>query len=162
MLDLYEELRGVRDALDAHGVEYAICGALGMAVHGFVRATVNIDLLVPCEWGRALPPLSRMDAVDGDRLSIHPIRIDHEIDHAWRTRMQCEWLGRQLTVVSREGLIELKKRNGRSQDLADIARIPTDADYSDRAINLRLNRVSQLRRLCLSLGRATPLSSLQL
>ena len=29
-------------------------------------------------------------------------------------------------------------------------------DYSDQAITLRIRQVSQLRRLCLSLGRATP------
>ena len=29
-------------------------------------------------------------------------------------------------------------------------------DYSDRAITMRLMRVSQLRRLCLSLARAKP------
>ncbi|HYI10523.1 MAG TPA: hypothetical protein VEK57_15790 [Thermoanaerobaculia bacterium] len=31
-----------------------------------------------------------------------------------------------------------------------------EVDYSDRAITVRLQRLSQLRRLCLSLGKAKP------
>jgi hypothetical protein len=34
-------------------------------------------------------------------------------------------------------------------------------DYSDHAITMRLRRVSQLRRVCLSLAKATPLESRQ-
>ena len=31
-----------------------------------------------------------------------------------------------------------------------------DVDYSDRAITMRLKRLAQLRRLCLSLAKAKP------
>lgn len=31
-----------------------------------------------------------------------------------------------------------------------------EVDYSDRAVTMRIRQVSQLRRLCLSLGRSTP------
>jgi hypothetical protein len=34
-----------------------------------------------------------------------------------------------------------------------------EVDYSDRAITLRIHRLSQLRELCLSLGKAKRLSS---
>jgi hypothetical protein len=34
----------------------------------------------------------------------------------------------------------------------------SDIDYSEAAINLRLRQVSQLRELCLSLGKATPIA----
>jgi hypothetical protein len=34
----------------------------------------------------------------------------------------------------------------------------SDIDYSEAAINLRLRQVSQLRDLCLSLGKATPIA----
>jgi hypothetical protein len=34
-------------------------------------------------------------------------------------------------------------------------------DYSDRAITMRLKRVAQLRRVCLSLANAKPLDSPQ-
>lgn len=47
MLDLFEELRAVIACLDAEAIAYALCGGLAMAVHGFPRATVDIDLVIP-------------------------------------------------------------------------------------------------------------------
>lgn len=35
------------DALQAADVPFAICGGLAVAIHGFVRATKDIDLLIP-------------------------------------------------------------------------------------------------------------------
>ncbi|MES1208434.1 MAG: hypothetical protein ABUS79_21050 [Pseudomonadota bacterium] len=46
MLDLVQELTDVIACLDQGGVPYALCGGLAMAVHGYPRATVDIDLLV--------------------------------------------------------------------------------------------------------------------
>ena len=44
MLDLLEELKNVLARLEQDGVPYALCGGLAMAVHGYPRATVDIDL----------------------------------------------------------------------------------------------------------------------
>jgi hypothetical protein len=41
-------------------------------------------------------------------------------ERAWQTRIDAEWKGHPVTVVSREGLIELKRLGGSPQDLADI------------------------------------------
>jgi hypothetical protein len=41
-------------------------------------------------------------------------------ERAWQTRIHAEWEGHPVTVVSREGLIELKRLRGSPQDLADI------------------------------------------
>ena len=51
-MTLYEELRAVLHALDAASGEYALVGALAVAVWGALRATKDIDLLVRRE---ALP-----------------------------------------------------------------------------------------------------------
>jgi hypothetical protein len=45
-LDLIAELEALVSALDAEKVEYALCGGLALAVHGYPRATKDIDLLV--------------------------------------------------------------------------------------------------------------------
>jgi len=45
-MDIYDELRSLLKALQRHGVSYALCGGLAMAVYGIVRATEDIDLLV--------------------------------------------------------------------------------------------------------------------
>ena len=44
--DLFRELTSLLSALDEEGIDYALCGGLAMAVHGYPRATVDIDLLI--------------------------------------------------------------------------------------------------------------------
>lgn len=41
------DIRRLAQALQEHGVEYAIIGGIAMALHGFPRATKDIDLLLP-------------------------------------------------------------------------------------------------------------------
>lgn len=41
------DVRLLAQALHAHGVEYAVIGGIAMALHGFPRATKDIDLLLP-------------------------------------------------------------------------------------------------------------------
>ena len=41
--------------------------------------------------------------------------------NAWQTRTSTEWEGHSVTVVSRAGLIDLKRLRGSPQDMADIA-----------------------------------------
>lgn len=45
-MSLYEELERVVLALDDAGVPHALCGGLAVAVHGHVRATKDIDLVI--------------------------------------------------------------------------------------------------------------------
>ena len=48
--------------------------------------------------------------------------------HIWDSRVQANWEGGKLSVVSREGLIALKKLGGRPQDLADISALTEESD----------------------------------
>jgi hypothetical protein len=77
-LELDAEFRAVVGALDREGLEYAVVGALALAVHGAPRATTDIDLLVRpeaiqrvlsvvAELGFALPALP-MKFSDGMRV----------------------------------------------------------------------------------------------
>ncbi len=45
-MTLYEESSRLFRELDSRQLPYALCGGLAMAVHGFPRATMDIDLLV--------------------------------------------------------------------------------------------------------------------
>ena len=45
-MDLLQEYSNIVRALEVQGIEYATCGGLAMAVHGFVRATKDIDILI--------------------------------------------------------------------------------------------------------------------
>ena len=39
--DLIKELDEVVSALEANGIEYAVCGELALTIHGFPRATFD-------------------------------------------------------------------------------------------------------------------------
>ena len=144
MLSLYEELTAIIDTLESQGIQYALCGGIAVAVHGFTRATEDIDLLLPAEEAdraeAAVAPLgftirahpmsfasgmmkirrvSKIDA-EGDLLMLDLLIVTEASKDVWETREQMTWRGRPVTVVSREGLVKLKKFRGSKLDLADI------------------------------------------
>ncbi len=46
MASLLDELAQLISALDENEIEYAVCGGLALAIHGFARATLDIDILI--------------------------------------------------------------------------------------------------------------------
>jgi len=148
MLDLFEEFRAVVGALSGARVPYAICGGIAMAIHAHPRATIDIDLLappdavaaiadalLPCGFARrewaptrlaggevVMHRLTKIVAGDPDVLGLDVIEVrPGATEGAWQTRSSAEWDGHSVTVVSRAGLIGLKRLRGSRQDLADIA-----------------------------------------
>lgn len=153
MLDLYEELRSLIAALDKHAIEYALCGGIAMAIFGRPRATVDIDLLILAESldemievAKALDytirgldmsfaseaieirRISKIDQETGFVLSLDMLLVTPQIQEIWDSRVRADWEGGKLSVVSRDGLIALKKLGGRPQDFADISTLMEDAE----------------------------------
>ena len=145
MYDLEAELDAVRVALDRSQIAYALCGGLAVGVHGFPRATVDIDLLVPRDEEErvyeAVAPLgytvkakemhfdggateirrvSKIDPADGEVLMLDLLLVTPALQVVWDTRERFLWKGRELWVVSPDGLIALKQRRSSATDLADI------------------------------------------
>lgn len=152
MFDLYEELVAVIDALDGRGLAYALCGGIAMAVHGFTRATDDIDLLVrasdadPIENAvgalgyivKATPMrfsdgamqirgISKIDQQDDDVMTLDLLLVTNALEEVWRSRLSLIWRDRPISVVSREGLIALKRFRSSKQDLADIEHLESGA-----------------------------------
>jgi Nucleotidyl transferase AbiEii toxin, Type IV TA system len=147
VLDLEQELGTIIDALAGERIEYALCGGLAMAVHGAPRATIDIDLLVreedvdrirqavaPHGFTRALPMtfskghvrierVTKIDPSDGETLMLDLLVVTPALETVWQTREKREWRGGVLTVVSRDGLIQLKTYRLSKQDQADIERL---------------------------------------
>jgi hypothetical protein len=145
VLDLEEELRALIEALDAAAVPYALCGGLAVAIHGHPRATIDIDLMVqeqdviqakelagtlgfrfeatPMVLHGSAVPIHRVSKIDrdGEVLMVDLLVVTPFTAEAWHSRETHEWHGRPLTVVSRQGLIALKRLRSSPQDLADIA-----------------------------------------
>jgi hypothetical protein len=147
MIDLAEEFEAVISALAEHGIEYAVCGGLAMAIHGFPRATVDIDLLIPAESEElvyaAVEPLGfhiranpmhfdqgrmeirRISKIDpaGDTLMLDLLLVTPAFENVWRDRTSIESDFGPIWVVSREGLIELKSGRMSGVDQDDIKRL---------------------------------------
>ncbi len=145
MLDLFDELRQLVSLLNHHDVEYALCGGLAMSIHARPRSTIDIDLMVLPESldqvisiagslgynirGKDLSfangvieirRVSKIDRTDGELLSLDLLLVTSEIRVVWDNRVQADWEGGTLSVVSRKGLIALKELRRSGQDLDDI------------------------------------------
>jgi hypothetical protein len=138
--------RDFRDLLaefNARGVDYLVVGAHALAAHGHVRATKDLDVWVRPdadnakrvlgalkEYGTPLHGLTEDDlAKPGTifQIGVPPLRIDVitaidsvEFDEAWRARLQTQFAGEPVAVLSREHLIRNKRATGRTQDQADV------------------------------------------
>ena len=147
MASLLESFRAVIEALGQAGVPFAVCGGLAMSIHARPRTTIDIDLLVPPDavprlveavrplgfvarekaparlaGGRiVMHRLSRIVPGDPDVLMLDVIEIGAAVAAAWADRESAIWDGHQVTVVSRAGLIALKRLRNSAQDQADIA-----------------------------------------
>lgn len=153
MIDLYEEFQALISALDGHGIDYAVCGGLAMAVWGAPRATVDIDVLIlaeaqeeaknvarglgftieafPMTVGGGVIEIRRFSKIDRETGIVLPldfILVSPEIAGIWDSRVKVSWESASLWAVSRLGLIALKSLRPRPQDLADIERLKETID----------------------------------
>lgn len=145
-------------ALEDQGLEYALCGGLAVVVHGHVRATKDIDLLIPADqlqatlaalkgigFGIVAGPmpfdfgtpqertLYRASKFEGQELlTIDLLLVTPILDDVWTSRQAYTWRGRELSVVSFEGLTKMKIMAGRHQDLADLENLGVEVDDEDR------------------------------
>lgn len=150
MATLLDELSQLISALNENEIEYAVCGGLAMAIHGFVRATVDIDLLIRQEsledayqvaatkgfdirgldisFKERAVEIRRVSKIDddGEVLSLDFLLVTAQVEDVWITRETIDFLGKKLWVVSRTGLIKMKTLAGRPQDLADIERLENE------------------------------------
>ena len=152
-MNLVEELVGLIDVLQEADIEYAICGGIAVAIHGYPRFTKDIDILVRAEdlarvravvgrvgfsieggllrFGQDTPnerSVYRVSKSDGNELLTLDLLISSPALHeAWSGRERIEWRGRKLDVVSREGLVRMKRLAGRTQDLLDIEKLSEEA-----------------------------------
>jgi hypothetical protein len=144
-VDFFQEFKNLSAALDAGGVDYAICGGVALAIHGVPRATQDIDLLLrPEDLGRfravvracgftleSLPmdfasgiTIQRFTKLVADQhLMLDVLLVGGVLTSIWAGRQSAEYEGGQVRVVSREGLIALKLAAARPQDLVDVQRL---------------------------------------
>jgi len=145
MIDLHQEFIAIMRAFEQQGLPYAVCGGLAMAMHGFPRATVDIDLLVPDDhlndarscltklgythesgWlalaggGVRLFRVVKLDPAAGDFLVVDLLVASGDLASVWEQRQRQETDAGPVWVVSQSGLIAMKRGRGSKQDMADI------------------------------------------
>jgi hypothetical protein len=156
-VNLVDELLGLVESLNSAGVEYAVCGGIEVAIHGHPRFTKDIDLLIAAsdldrvrtavsgrgfvlEGGRfcfgagtqSEREMFRISRADGsDVLTLDLLLVGPVLADAWNTRQRVEWRGQPMWVVSRDGLVRMKRVSGRPQDLADVSHL-IDSSKEDR------------------------------
>jgi hypothetical protein len=117
-----------------------------MAVHGFVRATKDIDRLIkeddlekcfaiarqfgydieglPLEFDRgAMRRLSKIDEESKSLITVDFLLVTERTLNVWEDRELVQWSSGHAWVVSKDGLIQMKTDAGPDQDLVDIKRL---------------------------------------
>ena len=143
MSTLLEEFKSITEALNDAGIDYAVCGGWAMAIHGLPRATIDIDLLVlgddlerawdlakqlsydveglPLHFGEIeIRRISKIDPESKRLYTLDFLLVTPPLSDVWYGRELIEWEDGKTWVVSKSGLIQLKKISGREQDILDI------------------------------------------
>jgi hypothetical protein len=138
-----QDFRDLLAEFNARSVEYLVVGAHALAVHGFVRATKDLDVWVrpePANASRVLTALAAFGAPLHDlttadmaapgtifQIGVAPIRIDviTSVDglifeDAWASKIEAPFADQLVPVLSRDDLIRNKRAAGRDQDLLDV------------------------------------------
>ena len=154
MLDLYTEFKEVLKALEDAGIPYAVCGGIAFSIHTKPRVTVDMDFLISpediekCEKALAtlgylpyaqfmtfadgkikIKRLTKLEQGGGDIIYADFLLVDNkDLEEIWNEKEVFTWEGMELSIVSRKGLISLKKMRESEQDLLDIKMLEEKED----------------------------------
>jgi hypothetical protein len=130
--------------LNRHRARYLIAGGVAANLHGSVRATKDVDILVPpdeANMSRVLQALAELphgvarelDAMemvrspitivgDDPRVDVLTVAWTVTFDDAWRRRVVRRIAGTRVAYLGRDDLIA-SKQTGRAADTADVERL---------------------------------------
>ena len=139
---LNEDYKEMLQCLAAEGIRFLLVGAYAIAVHGYPRATMDIDIWVMPSpdnaaatlkalrrFGAALHGLSVDDLQKDDtifQIGVAPRRIDMitgasglQFEEAFTRSVKIDIDGIEVHIPSVDDLIRNKRASGRTKDLAD-------------------------------------------
>lgn len=135
------DTEGLLRSLNAHGVDYVIIGATAFPIHGYSRATLDIDIFIRPTLGNAEKTrtalisfgydmsdvtvsemlshkiLIRQYAVETD---LHPFVKGAAFDSIWKRRISGKIGETDACFASLDDLIVMKKSAGRPRDEEDV------------------------------------------
>lgn len=143
-MELLDELVRLAKSFEDRKVGYAVCGAIALLVHGIVRNTVDIDFLIlesefedakaaaaaagfdfdggwiPFSTAEA-PRVFRLLKIEGsDYITLDLMLVTGPLQPVWTDRMQVDFSGTKLQVISKDSLIHMKSQSKRPKDLMDV------------------------------------------
>lgn len=128
-------------SLNAHDVRYVVIGATAFPVHGYARATLDIDIFIEptkanakrarsalTEVGYDLGEISLQDMLTKKLLirqyiletDVHPFVAGVTFEDVWRNRVTDRIGETTANFASLDDLIKMKQAAGRPKDLEDL------------------------------------------
>ncbi len=128
-------------SLNAHNVRYVIIGATAFPVHGYARATLDIDIFIEPTPENARRTLAALQDVGYDvtdltvedlltkkvlirqyvlETDIHPFVAGVTFDEVWRNRVEDRIGDTPAFFASLDDLIRMKQAAGRPKDKEDL------------------------------------------
>lgn len=156
-MSFYDEFKALIDLLSREGIDYAVCGGVAVAFHGYPRLTKDIDILVqekdlarisellkevdfvfdagriPFDVGKPNQrEIQRLSKIIGeDVLTLDLLIVESAYQSVWDNRGRFFWQGREVGMVSLDGLLEMKRIAGRNKDLHDIDELTGHEETAD-------------------------------
>lgn len=153
-MDLYQELISIIETFNNANIDYAVCGGIAVALHGYPRFTKDLDFLVKKEdiktiekiveklgyeftsgiipfasgtpQARQIYRISKIE--NNEAFTLDFLFVTPIYEDIWEDRELFEWQGHDLQVVSKSGLVKMKQLAGRKQDLLDIEKLKEAED----------------------------------
>jgi predicted nucleotidyltransferase len=128
-------------SLKGHKVKFVIIGATAFPVHGYSRATLDIDIFIKPEISNAEKTLSALEEFGYDvtditvdelltkkilirqylvETDIHPYVKGVSFDTVWENRVKAKFGETVAWFASLDDLIEMKRAAGRPKDQEDL------------------------------------------
>ena len=135
------DTEGLLKLLKEHKVDFVIIGATAFPVHGYARATLDIDIFIrPIEinakrtlqalkaFGYDVTDIKEKDLLEKKLLirqyavetDIHPFVKGISFEQAWKNKIRAKLGNIFVHFVSLDDLIKMKRAAGRPKDLEDL------------------------------------------
>lgn len=128
-------------SLNVHKVRYVVIGATAFPVHGYARATLDIDIFIEATPENAQRTMNALNQTGYDvtdltiedlltkkvlirqyvlETDVHPFVAGVTFEEVWQERVEDKIGNTPTSFASLDHLIQMKKAAGRPKDLADL------------------------------------------
>lgn len=135
------DIEGLLRLLKEHKVDFVIIGATAFPVHGYARATLDIDIFIRATDENAAKALAALKAFGYDvsdiknedvlkkkilirqyavETDVHPFVAGITFDRVWKNKVKAKFGNTYAYFASLNDLIAMKHAAGRPKDIEDI------------------------------------------